>query len=158
MNRAEVLEIVRAARAEGKRPDLRGADLRGAYLGGADLRGADLRGADLRGAHLGGAHFPLLQVLGMPSGDAQLAPWEDGWELRVGCWTGDPDSLEVLIASDEGWPEAEGDECARRRPGLVALIAQCRAWIAAHPDAIEQAIARKAEYDRLRAEKPWETK
>ena len=165
MNRAEVLEIVAKARAEGKRADLRGANLygadlrgadlgvaclRGAYLRGADLRGADLYGADLYGAYLYG--FPLLQVLGLPSGDAYLAPWEDGWELRVGCWTGDPDSLEQLIASDEGWPEAEGGECARRRPGLVALIAQCRAWIEMHPDAIEQAVARKAEWERIQAE------
>ena len=146
---------------------LRGADLYGADLGGADLRGADLRGADLYGANLCGADlrganlcgadldtrvFPLLQVLGLPSGAATLAPWEDGWELRVGCWTGDPDSLEALIATDDGWPEAEGDECAARRPGLTALIAQCRAWIEMHPDAIEQAVARKAEWERIQAE------
>ncbi len=216
MNRAEVLDLVAAARAKGERPDLRWANLRGANLYGADLRGAnlrgaylygvnlggadlggadlygadlggaDLRGANLRGAYLGGAYlrlanlrwanlyganlrgadlrganldtriFPLLQVLGLPSGAATLAPWEDGWELRVGCWTGDPDSLEALIATDDGWPEAEGDECAARRPGLTALIAQCRAWIDAHPDAIKQAIARKVEWDRLQVERPWE--
>lgn len=166
MNRAEVLEIVAAARAKGEQPDLRGADLYRADLYGANLRGANLRGAGLYGANLRGADlyganldihaFPVLQILGLPSGPVQLAPWGDAWELRVGCWTGDPDSLEALIATDEGWPEAEGDECARRRPGLVALIAQCRAWIAAHPDAIKQATARKVEWDRLQVERPWE--
>ena len=171
MNRAEVLRIVDEARKKRCVPDLRGADLRGAdlrgaylrgadlrgaYLGGADLRGADLRGADLRGAYLDGADLPaslsVLQVLGLPSGLAILTPWEDGWELRVGCWTGTPDSLESLIASDEGWPEATGDECAQRRPGLTALIGQCRAWIDAHPDAAQRAAERQAEFEQLQAE------
>ena len=171
MNRAEVLKIVDEARKKGCVLDLRGANLGGADLGGADLDGADLRGANLdgadlrraylgganlRGAFLGGADLPaslsVLQVLGLPSGLATLAPWEDGWELRVGCWTGTPDSLESLIASDEGWPEATGDECAQRRPGLTALIGQCRAWIDAHPDAVQRAAERQAEFEQLQAE------
>ncbi|MGC3954606.1 MAG: pentapeptide repeat-containing protein [Propionicimonas sp.] len=196
MNRAEVLELVAAARAKGERPDLRGvylrgadlrganlrgaylyganlygaylygaylygADLRGANLYGAYLRGADLRGANLRGANLRGANldtdvFPVLQILSLPSGPVQFAPWEDGWELKVGCWTGDPDSLEVLISGNEGWPEAEGEECERRRPGLAGVVALCRAWMAMYPDAVEQAKARKAEWDRLQVERPWE--
>lgn len=63
-----------------------------------------------------------------------------------------------LIATDDGWPEAEGDECDRRRPGLVALIAQCRTWIADHPDAIKRAIESHDEYLRLQAERTRDTK
>ena len=154
MTRAEVLDLVAKARAAGQRADLRGAYLRGAHLRGAYLRGAYLWGAYLRGAYLRGAdHAPaILMVTGLTSGDVSLAPWADGWELRVGCWTGTPDSLAELIATDEGWPEAEGDECARRRPGLEALIGQCRAWMAAHPQAVEQAVAAQVEGERIRAE------
>ncbi len=159
--------------------DLRGADLRGANLTfanlrGADLQGANLRGADLQGANLRGANLrdvdlrgvdmrgvdmrdadgkpAILVITGLPSGNATLVPWADGWELRVGCWYGTPDSLAELIATDEGWPEATGEECARRRPLLEALIVLCRAWIDAHPDAIEQAAEAQAEGERIRAE------
>ena len=139
--------------------DLRGADLRGASLRGASLRYADLREADLRYADLREADMryacgtpETLVITGLPSGNATLAPWADGWELRVGCWYGTPDSLAELIATDEGWPEATGEECARRRPLLEALIVLCRAWIDAHPDAIEQAAEAQAEGERIRAE------
>ena len=154
MTRAEVLDLVAKARAAGQRANLRGANLWGANLQGADLWGADLQRADLRGANLWGADDApaILMVTGLPSGDASLAPWADGWELRVGWWTGTPDSLAELIATDEGWPEAEGDECARRCPGLEALIVQCRAWMAAHPQAVEQAVAAQVEGERIRAE------
>ena len=151
MSRTEVLEVIRKAREEGVRPNLYGADLRGANLRGADLWGADLRGANLRGADLP-THLDILMVSGLPSGHATLTPWHDGWELRVGCWTGTPDTLEALIADDDGWPEAEGTECERRRPGPTALIAMCRAWIADHPDAVERAAEGKAESDRIRVE------
>ena len=73
MNREQVLEIVKAARGEGKRANLQGAnlqgaDLSGAYLSGADLSravlsdadlsDADLSGADLSDADLRGAYLP----------------------------------------------------------------------------------------------------
>ena len=173
LTRADVDRIVADARAAGRRADLRGANLWRANLGGvdlwrADLGGADLRGANLRGANLGGADLgganlgganlrgadlrgandapAVLQVAGLPSGDAILMPRPDGWELRVGCWTGTPDLLEDLIAGDDGWPEARGDECARRRPGLRSLIGLCRIWITDHPDAIAAETKRLAEF------------
>ena len=160
LTRADVDRIVADARAAGRRANLRGADLGGADLGRADLGRADLGGADLGGADLGGANLrgaisapAVLQVAGLPSGDAILMPRPDGWELRVGCWTGTPDLLEDLIAGDEGWPEAEGGECARRRPGLQSLIGLCRTWITDHPDAIAAETKRLADFEKAQAER-----
>ena len=165
LTRADVDRIVAEARAAGRRANLgganlRGADLRGANLGGANLRGANLWGADLWRANLWGANLrgaigapAVLQVAGLPSGDAILMPRPDGWELRVGCWTGTPDLLEDLIAGDEGWPEADGDECARRRPGLQSLIGLCRTWITDHPDAIAAETKRLADFEKAQAER-----
>ena len=110
--------------------DLTGADLWGADLRGANLRGANLRGADLSGANLGGARWKGLQVTGLPSGQVVLIPTPDGWELRVGCWIGTIDDLRTLVAQDEGWPEAEGEEVALRRPGLQAVLALIDAHVA----------------------------
>ena len=164
LTRADVDRIVADARAAGRRADLRGADLGGADLWRANLRGADLGGANLGRANLWGANLwradlggansapAVLQVAGLPSGDAILTPRPDGWELRVGCWTGTPDLLEALIADDEGWPEAEGDECARRRPGLQSLIGLCRIWITDHPDAIQTEARRLADFEKAQAE------
>lgn len=128
--------------------DLRGvyltdADLRGAYLTdadlwGADLSGANLSGANLRGADLYGAYWEGLQITGLPSGQIVLTPTPDGWELRVGCWTGTIDGLHTLIAQDEGWPEAKGQEITRRRPGLQAALALIDAHIALHPSVINE--------------------
>ena len=170
LTRADVDRIVADARAAGRRADLRRANLVGANLrsanlgranlGGANLGGANLRGANLRGANLGGANLggaidapAVLQVAGLSSGDAILMPRPDGWELRVGCWTGTPDLLEDLIAGDDGWPEARGDECARRRPGLQSLIGLCRTWITDHPDAIDAETKRLADFEKAQAEK-----
>jgi len=128
--------------------NLGGADLRGGYLWGADLSGADLSGAnltdaDLSRANLGGAdlrgvYWSGLQITGLPSGQIVLTPTPVGWELRVGCWTGTIDGLRTLIAQDEGWPAAEGDEITRRRPGLQAASAFIEAHIAMHPNVINQ--------------------
>ena len=72
-----------------------------------------------------------------------LTPTPDGWTLTVGCW---PQSagmdvatvadLRALIAGDEGWPEARGEEVARRRPLLAAVADLCDAHAAAHPAVI----------------------
>jgi len=147
--------------------DLRGANLRGANLWGANLWGADLRGADLWDANLrhanlrhanlrranlqyadlrdtSGASGVAMGVSGLPSGASTLYPTPDGWRLTVGCWQGTPDTLRTMIASDDGWPEATGAECARRRPSLQALLALCEDHIARHPDTITDLAAKWA--------------
>ena len=89
-----------------------------------------LRGANLRGANLRGADWKGLQITGLPSGQIVLTPTSNGWGLRVGCWHGTIDDLRTLIAQDEGWPEAEGEEIALRRPGLQAALALIDAHVA----------------------------
>ena len=42
----------------------------------------------------------------------------------------------------EGWPEATGAECARRRPSLTALVGLCRDHIARHPDTVAELAVR----------------
>ena len=154
MTRADVDRIVSEDRANATTPDLRGADLRGANLWDANLRGANLWDANLRHANLqyanlrhanlqyadlrgtSGASGVAMGVSGLPSGASTLYPTPDGWRLTVGCWQGTPDTLRTMIASDDGWPEATGAECARRRPSLQALLALCDDHIARHPDTI----------------------
>ena len=164
MTCADVDRIVSEDRANATTPDLRHADLRSADLWGANLRGADLWDANLRGANLrhanlryadlwganlwdanirhadlrdtSGASGVAMGVSGLPSGASTLYPTPDGWRLTVGCWQGTPDTLRTMIASDDGWPEATGAECARRRPSLQALLALCDDHIARHPDTI----------------------
>ena len=120
--------------------NLYGANLCGADLCGADLSEADLRGANLSWANLHGARGGVLAIDGLPSGDTRLAPTPDGWALRIGCWgdgtaTYSPAALRTLIAGTD-WPEAEGDEQDRRRPGLAAVADLCDAHAAANPDLI----------------------
>ena len=135
MTRDEVLRIVREAQGRGERPNLRGANLSEANLRWANLYGANLCGANLRGANLNGASGGVLAIDGLPSGSARLAPTPDGWSLRVGCWVGTVEALRTLIAGTD-WPEAEGDEQDRRRPGLAAVADLCDAHAAANPDLI----------------------
>ena len=70
----------------------------------------------------------ILAVTGLPSGNATLFPTTDGWHLKVGCWDGDVDGLEKLIAGDD-WPESEGVGQTLRGPGLEALVTLCRAHV-----------------------------
>lgn len=107
---------------------LLGADLRGAGLWDANLRDAILRDANLRGSNLWGG----FRLDGLPSGQVTMVPTSDGWHLRVGCWGGTIDDLEALARGDDDWPEAEGEERERRRPGLLALIPVLRAHAEYH--------------------------
>jgi len=110
--------------------DLRGANLREANLWGANLWGANLRGANLWGANLWGALWDGLVLSGLPSGDLMLLPGkEKGWVLRIGCWSGSVDELEMMIRGED-WPEANEGQRLERRPGLEAVVALCRAHIA----------------------------
>ena len=110
--------------------DLTGANLFSASLVGADLTDANLAGARLRNAVLDSTSWSGLRLNGLPSGQLTLIPTCDGWNLEVGCWRGTPDGLKELIAQDKGWPEAKGDEIARRRPLLEAALVMCEAHMA----------------------------
>ena len=125
--------------------DLRNANLRGANLGGADLTDADMTGADLRGANLRGANLTwaasaarIIHLAGLPSGETIFMPTPTGWYLTVGCWEGELEDFKTLIASDEGWPAARGDEVTRRRPSLQAVAALCEAHVGLHPNIIDE--------------------
>lgn len=106
---------------------------------GTDLRDVNLRGADLRSCSNG-----LLTLHGLPSGEVTLIPTCDGWDLRVGYWSESVSDLEKLIATNEGWPKALGEECDRRRPELQALITLCRAHMDANASIITELTARWA--------------
>lgn len=116
---------------------LQGADLRWAYLHRADLTRANLQGADLRQVDL-----PILALTGLHPYQATFIPTPHGWHLRVGCWYGTADQLRELIAKDTGWPEAEGDEIERRRPGLEALADLCDNHAARHQGVVDDLKAR----------------
>ena len=114
---------------------LRNSDLRYAHLDGADLTGADLRRCNLRYAHLDGADLRPVEPSSItafttPSGRGWIAPTPDGWQVSIGCWKFHTlDDLRALVkAPDTEWPEARGEECARRRPVLRGLLA----WLEAH--------------------------
>lgn len=144
----EILDVANLRYANLRGADLRGADLRGADLRGAnlsgvdlweaDLRGVDFRGATLLSANLRDTNWQGLQVTGLPSGQFILTPTPDGWQLQVGCWFGTPKSLAELIAKDDDWPEAEGDEIERRRPGLQAMLNLVEAHTALYPTLIDE--------------------
>ena len=121
MTRADVLAVVAAARAKGERPDL--------YR-------ANLYGANLCRANLYGAHGGILRIDGLASGQVTIIPTVDGWRIKVGCWGwGALDALRDLIVGTD-WPDAEGAEQDRRRPGLAAALAIADAHTAYHADAL----------------------
>ena len=138
---AEAQEIIRTARANSTSID----------LGGADLRWADLRGAT------GLQHW--LQLSGLPSGEAWYGPTERGWLTTVGCYRNKPlADLKARVAQDEDWPEARGEEVARRRPGLLLWIAMCEEWERLHPTAVAEYQAGLEEGRALRARIQAETR
>ena len=135
--------------------DLRDADLRDADLHGVNLRDADLYGVNLTGINLRGANLSwaaraarILHLEGLPSGETIFMPTPTGWYLTVGCWEGNLEDFKTLIASDEGWPEARGDEVTRRRPALQAVAALCEAHMCLYPDIIEELAEKWQEVDR----------
>ena len=153
-----------APRADLRWADLRGADLRDADLYGADLRWADLRGADLRGANLRGANLRwaaraarILHLEGLPSGETIFMPTPTGWYLTVGCWEGNLEDFKALIAREEGWPEARGDEVTRRRPALQAVAALCEAHMCLYPDIIEELAEKWQETEGLGVDRGTQT-
>lgn len=133
MNRDEVLKIVEKARDDNERPNLH-------Y---ANLYGADLRGANLRGARWGG-----LEINRLPSGTLQLIPTHQGWHIQLGCWYGTPEQLRDLIAQDDGWPEAEGDEITRRRPYIEAALTLCDLHMRDHAETITMLAEKWADHTK----------
>ena len=136
--------------------DLRNANLTGANLGGADLTDADMTGANLRNANLRGANLTwaasaarIIHLAGLPSGETIFMPTPTGWYLTVGCWEGEMEDFKTLIASDEGWPAARGDEVTRRRPSLQAVAALCEAHVGLHPNIIDELANKWRETDGL---------
>ena len=136
--------------------DLRNANLTGANLGGADLTDADMTGANLRNANLRGANLTwaasaarIIHLAGLPSGETIFMPTPTGWYLTVGCWEGEMEDFKTLIASDEGWPAARGDEVTRRRPSLQAVAALCEAHVGLHPNIIDELANKWQETDGL---------
>ena len=119
-------------------------DLRHSYLRYSNLSGVDIHEADLRYANLTG-----LLASGLPSGNLTFIPTPEGWGLTIGCWEGTTDELREMIAKDEGWPEAEGEQITERRPMLEGMVAACDAYAAAHPNAVAQA---KSSADRWNGE------
>ena len=71
----------------------------------------------------------VFTISGLPSGHVTLARTTSGHGLRVGCWVGTIETLRALVRSDQGWPEARGVECDRRRPGLLAAAALCESVV-----------------------------
>ncbi|MCH6197465.1 pentapeptide repeat-containing protein [Corynebacterium mastitidis] len=143
LTRADVEALIQEARDSFQcldlvERDLSGLDLSSFNLQGAYLRGSNLRGTDLRWANLEEARWDGLAIQSIPSGRVYLIPTPDGWYMHVGCWKGAPDELRRLIAQDEDWPEAEGEEITRRRPYLEAALALCEAHMADHADVIDK--------------------
>lgn len=136
LTRADVERICREAWERDQRPDLHEADLNGADLRWANLRGANLSGADLNGADLSGARWDGLYVDGLHPYRCLLVPTPDGWQVTIGCWSGTVTELRDLIAQDDDWPEADGNELLRRRPLLAAFADLCDAHIAGRPNVI----------------------
>lgn len=129
------------------RADCRDADFRGANLCQADLYRADMREADLFSANLRdadlcytiltGASVIGLFLEGLPSGHLVFIPTPKGWQLTIGCWDGTTAELREMIAKDDDWPGAEGEQITERRPMLEAAADMCDSYAAAYPYAVD---------------------
>ena len=132
------LTFAKACHADMRYTDLRGADLYDADLRSANLHGAHLLSVDLRYSNTTAANLTGLFLGGLPSGNLVFIPTTEGWHLTIGCWSGTTDELREMIAKDEGWPEAEGEEITERRPMLEAMADACDAYANANPDAVAE--------------------
>ena len=108
----------------------------------ANLHEANLSGANLRGADLYRGLWDGLCIDGIHPYRCLLVPTPDGWKVTIGCWSGTVPELRSLIASDDGWPEATGEQIAERRPLLSAFCDLCDVHMAAHPSVIDNLAAR----------------
>lgn len=130
------LTFAKARHANMRYVDLHGADLYDTDLRSANLHGAHLRDADLRYSNTTAANLTGLFLGGLPSGNLVFIPTPEGWHLTIGCWEGTTDELREMIAKDEDWPEAEGEEITERRPMLEAAANMCDAYAASKPHAL----------------------
>lgn len=118
--------------------NLRYTNMYGAELTGADLRRAYMHDTNLTSADLSSTKMCGLFIDGLPSGRLIFNPTPEGWHLYIGCWEGTIQELRAMIAGDDGWPEARGEEITVRRPMLETMAAACEAYAAAHPDALDE--------------------
>ena len=130
------LTFAKARHADMRYVDLRGADLYDTDLRSANLHGAHLLSVDLRYSNTTAANLTGLFLGGLPSGNLVFIPTTEGWHLTIGCWEGTTDELREMIAKDEDWPEAEGEEITERRPMLEAAADMCEAYAASKPHAL----------------------
>lgn len=130
------LTFAKARHADMRYVDLRGADLYDTDLRSANLHGAHLLSVDLRYSNTTAANLIGLFLGGLPSGNLVFIPTPEGWHLAIGCWNGTTDELREMIAKDDGWPEAEGEEITERRPMLEAAANMCEAYAASKPHAL----------------------
>lgn len=130
------LTFAKACHADMRYVDLNGADLYDTDLRSANLHGAHLLSTDLRYSNTTAANLIGLFLGGLPSGNLVFIPTSEGWNLTIGCWTGTTAELREMIAKDDGWPEAEGEEIIVRRPMLEAAANMCEAYAASNPHAL----------------------
>ena len=130
------LTFAKARHADMRYTDLRGADLYDTDMRSANLHGANLRSVELRYSNTTATNLTGLFLGGLPSGRLVFIPTTEGWYLTIGCWSGTIEELREMIAKDEGWPEAEGEEVTERRPMLEAAADMCEAYAASKPHAL----------------------
>lgn len=127
--------------------DLSNTNLNAADLYGANLYGANLSGAGLYGAILQRAKWNGLCVDGLHPFRCLLIPLPTGWRVEIGCWSGTLFELRELIAQDDGWPRAKGEEITRHRPLLEAFADMCDVHITGRPSVIAELAERWGDSD-----------
>ena len=127
--------------------DLRGANLRGADLRRADLRDANLREANLQEADLLGADLCRTALdgfvlQGLPPGSVHFIATPKGWRITIGHWKHKTlDDLRALLAGEDNWLVAKGEERGVRYPIFAGLLAMCEAYAAKNPSFVRELAA-----------------